>query len=116
MGIPILPPDVNSSELGFRPEAHCIRFALGSIKNVGEAVVHSVIAALQQQGRFSSFENFSQIGAGLLNKRVVESLIKAGALDSLGMKRAQMMATLGDTLQRNGRHKSKWPRVCGRGG
>src|ERR1700730_10285049 len=89
MGIQMLAPDVNCSELGFRPETHSVRFGLGSIKNVGESAARSILAARQQQGHFSSLEQLCHHNH--LNRSALESLIKSGSLDTLGWTRAQMM-------------------------
>ena len=86
MGIKILPPDVNISQLYFTPAGTDIRFGLLAIKNVGENAIRSIIDARQKQGNFKSiFEFCEQVDLRVVNKRVIESLIKAGALDSLGL-------------------------------
>jgi DNA polymerase-3 subunit alpha len=95
MGIGILSPDVNSSDLAFTPEGQNIRFGLTAIKNVGEAAIQSVLAARRELGRFDNIFQFCEhVDLRLLNKRVLESLVKAGALDSLGARRAQLMAVV----------------------
>jgi DNA polymerase-3 subunit alpha len=95
MNIPILPPDVNSSDLTFTPAGGSIRFGLTAIKNVGEAAIESVLAARRKLGRFDTLLQFCEnVDLRLLNKRVIESLIKAGAFDSLGGRRAQHMVVL----------------------
>jgi DNA polymerase-3 subunit alpha len=95
MGIRILPPDVNSSDLAFTPSGESIRFGLTAIKNVGEAAIDSVLTARWKLGRFDNLFQFCEnIDLRLLNKRVIESLLKAGALDSLGARRSQMVAVL----------------------
>jgi DNA polymerase-3 subunit alpha len=95
MGIKVLPPDVNSSDLAFTPREGSILFGLTAIKNVGEAAIDSVLTARWKLGRFDNLFQFCEnVDLRLLNKRVIESLIKAGALDSLGARRAQMMAVL----------------------
>ena len=100
MGIIILPPDVNSSDLAFTPREGNIRFGLTAIKNVGEAAIDSVLAARWKLGRFDNLFQFCEnVDLRLLNKRVIESLIKAGALDSLGAQRAQMMAVLDRAME-----------------
>ncbi len=104
MGINILPPDVNSSQHAFTPDGASIRFGLTAIKNVGEAAIQSVLAARERLGRFDSIFQFAEnVDLRLLNKRVIESLIKAGALDSLGARRAQMMAVLDRAMERGAR-------------
>jgi len=100
MGIGILPPDVNSSDLAFTPDGQDIRFGLTAIKNVGEAAIQSVLAARCELGRFDNIFQFCEhVDLRLLNKRVIESLIKAGALDSLGARRAQMMAVVDRAME-----------------
>jgi DNA polymerase-3 subunit alpha len=95
MNIPILPPDVNSSDLTFTPAGNSIRFGLTAIKNVGAAAIESVLAARRNLGRFDTLLQFCEnVDLRLLNKRVIESLIKAGAFDSLGARRSQHMAVL----------------------
>jgi DNA polymerase III subunit alpha len=85
MGITVLPPDVNESSLNFTPVGKDIRFGMGAIRNVGANVVHAMVAAREEKGHFSSFSDFLQkVPAVVCNKRTIESLIKAGAFDSLG--------------------------------
>ena len=88
MGIKVLPPDVNDSDFDFTPRGTDVRFGLSAIRNVGANVVDSIIAARRRVGRFSDFQDFiAKVDASVCNKRVVESLIKAGAFDSLGHTR-----------------------------
>ncbi len=95
MNINILPPDVNASDLTFTPAGSSIRFGLTAIKNVGAAAIESVVAARKELGRFDTLVQFCEnVDLRLLNKRVIESLIKAGAFDSLGARRSQHMAVL----------------------
>lgn len=106
MGIPILPPDVNSSELAFSPAGQSIRFGLTAIKNVGEAAIDSVLSARWKLGRFDSLHQFCEnVDLRLLNKRVIESLIKAGAMDSLGAGRSQMAAVLDRAMELGARRQ-----------
>jgi len=101
MGITVLPPDVNSSDLNFTPIGDSIRFGLAAIKNVGENTVKGILAARESLGRFSTFFQFCEsMDSRLLNKRVLESLVRAGALDGLGAHRAQMMAVIDRALER----------------
>ncbi len=103
MGIPILPPDVNSSDLVFTPSGESIRFGLTAIKNAGEAAIDSVLSARWKLGRFENVFQFCEnVDLRLLNKRVIESLIKAGALDSLGARRSQMMSVLDRAMELGG--------------
>ena len=100
MGIGILPPDVNSSDLVFTPAGNAIRFGLTAIKNVGPTAIESVLAARQKLGRFDNLVEFCEkVDLRLLNKRVLESLIKAGAFDSLGAKRTQLLAVLDRAME-----------------
>ena len=88
MGIKVLPPDVNDSLHQFTPVGSDIRFGLGAIRNVGENVVSSIIATRKSKGRFTSFNDFlAKVDLPVCNKRTIESLIKAGAFDSLGHSR-----------------------------
>jgi DNA polymerase-3 subunit alpha len=100
MGIAILPPDVNSSDLAFTPAGNAIRFGLTAIKNVGATAIESLMAARQKLGRFDNLVEFcEQVDLRLLNKRVLESLIKAGAFDSLGVRRTQLLAVLDRAME-----------------
>jgi DNA polymerase-3 subunit alpha len=89
MAITVLPPDVNESDSDFTPsDGKAIRYGLSAVRNVGEQVVEAIIAARREKGRFVDFFDFCEkVDIGVLNKRVIESLIKAGAFDSLGMPR-----------------------------
>ena len=99
MGITVLPPDVNESGMDFTPASRpgsgkerAIRYGLSGVRNVGEQVVESIIAARREKGRFTSFFDFcNKVDASVLNKRVLESLIKAGAFDALGHTRKGLM-------------------------
>lgn len=93
MGIEVLPPDINESNVTFTVSGSKIRFGLAAIKNVGKSAIVSIIKARKEKGRFISFTDFCQkTGNGELNKRAVESLIKAGAFDSIGCFRSQLLA------------------------
>jgi DNA polymerase-3 subunit alpha len=88
MGIKVLPPDVNDSDFDFTPRGTDIRFGLSAIRNVGGNVVDSIIATRRRIGRFADFHDFiAKVDAAVCNKRVVESLVKSGAFDSLGHTR-----------------------------
>src|SRR5579863_405241 len=101
MGITVLPPDVNSSDLDFTPVGEAIRFGLRAIKNVGENTVKGILDARAELGRFSSIYQFcDHIDTRLLNKRVLESLIKSGAMDSLGSRRSQMFAVIDRSVEK----------------
>jgi DNA polymerase-3 subunit alpha len=100
MGISILPPDVNSSDLAFTPDGQAIRFGLTAIKNVGTLAIESVLAARRKLGRFDNLMDFCEnVDLRLLNKRVLESLIRAGAFDSVGAHRAQLLAVLDRAME-----------------
>src|SRR5271167_4345590 len=100
MGIAVEPPDVNVSDAYFTPHGTAIRFGLAAVKNVGRNAIDSIIAARKELGRFQSiFEFCEKVDLRLLNKRVIESLIKSGAMDSLG-KRSQLMAILDRAMER----------------
>ena len=94
MGIAVEPPDINVSDANFTPHGQAIRFGLAAVKNVGHNAIDSIVAARKELGRFKSIYEFCEkVDLRLLNKRVLESLIKSGAMDSLG-RRAQLMAVL----------------------
>ncbi len=92
MGIKVLPPDVNTSEGRFTPVGEDIRFGLGAIRNVGNNVVAGIVAGRQEHGEASDFNEFlDHVPAVVCNKRVIESLIKAGAFDAMGHGRRSLM-------------------------
>jgi DNA polymerase-3 subunit alpha len=98
MNISILPPDVNESDLYFTPVGESIRFGLAAIKNVGENTAKAIRDSRLGAGEFTSlYDLCERIEARFLNKRVFESLIKSGALDSLG-PRESMLASVDDAL------------------
>ena len=100
MGIKVLPPDVNSSDWSFTPDNGCIRFGLGAIKNLGQGAVESIIQARKEVQKFSSlFEFCDKVNLSAVNRRAIESLIKAGALDGLEGSRAQQWAILDRALE-----------------
>ena len=101
MRIKILPPDVNESFANFTMVGKdSIRFGLGAVKNVGQGAIESVIEARKKDGPFRSLQEFCErTDSRLVNKKVLESLIKCGAFDSLGLKRSQMMAMLGKAME-----------------
>jgi DNA polymerase III subunit alpha len=100
MGIAVEPPDINVSDANFTPHGDSIRFGLAAVKNVGGNAIESIVAGRKQLGRFQSIFEFSEhVDLRLLNKRVLESLIKSGAMDSLG-QRARLMAVLDKAIER----------------
>jgi len=99
-GIIVLPPDVNSSLMDFTPVGEAIRFGLRAIRNVGENAVRGILEARQRVGRFSSLGQFCEVvDLRLLNRRLLESMIRAGAMDSFGARRAQLMAMIDPAIE-----------------
>ena len=97
--IPVLPPDINESDREFTVKGSDIRFGLVAVKNVGEGAIEAIIAERTENGRFSSLFDFCErVDLRKVNKRVAESLIKAGAFDSTTDRRSQMMAVLEEAL------------------
>jgi DNA polymerase-3 subunit alpha len=92
MGIRVLPPDVNASNAIFTAVGPDIRFGLAAVRNVGTAVVESIVAARSAKGAFTSFSDFlRKVPVNVCNKRVIESLVKAGAFDSFAHPRRGLM-------------------------
>jgi DNA polymerase-3 subunit alpha len=100
MGIAVEPPDINVSDANFTPHGPAIRFGLAAVKNVGGNAIESIVAARKKMGRdFKSFYEFcEEVDLRLLNKRVLESLIKSGAMDCFG-RRAQLMQALDTAIE-----------------
>jgi len=99
MGIKVLPPDVNESDALFTPRGTDIRFGLTAIRNVGANVVDQLVEARISQGRFADFADFlAKVPAQVCNKRTVESLIKAGAFDSLGHTRRGLLSVHAEAI------------------
>lgn len=95
MGIAILPPDVNASHNSFSVDGDAIRFGLAAVKNVGENAILNMVVARDKQGAFASLVDLcTRVDMRLVNKRVIESLIKCGAFDSFGARRSQLLAVL----------------------
>ena len=93
MGIKVLPPDVNDSDANYTPRGSDIRFGLAAVRNVGHNVVSSIVEARRAKGRFADFADFlAKVDQVVCNKRVIESLVKAGAFDSLGHTRRGLIA------------------------
>ena len=100
MGIAVEAPDINVSHANFTPHGAAIRFGLAAVKNVGGNAIESIVVARKKLGRFKSIYEFCEnVDLRLLNKRVLESLIKSGAMDSLG-RRAQLMTVLDRAMER----------------
>ena len=100
MGIAVEPPDINVSDANFTPHGPAIRFGLAAVKNVGGNAIESIVAGRKRLGRnFKSFYEFcEEVDLRLLNKRVLESLIKSGAMDGFG-RRAQLMQALDAAIE-----------------
>src|SRR3989454_265539 len=99
LGIKVLPPDVNESDQDFTVTQEGIRFGLAAIKNVGEGAIEAILEARKAQGPYVSFFDFChRVDIRKLNKRALECLIKAGAFDSTGARRAQLAAVLDRTV------------------
>ncbi len=99
MGIPVEPPNVNVSDAFFTPHENAIRFGLAAVKNVGRNAIESIVMARKEVGKFTSiFEFCEKVDLRMLNRRVLESLIKAGAMDDFGY-RAQLMAVLDKAME-----------------
>jgi DNA polymerase-3 subunit alpha len=109
MNIDILPPDVNESYSQFTvvedkkedsKYGQAIRFGLSAVKNVGGGAIDSIISMRNNEGRFKSLYHFCEhVNSRLVNRKVIESLIKCGAFDSLGLHRSQLMAILDKAME-----------------
>ncbi len=100
MGITVLPPDIHESSLYFTPVGDHIRFGLAAIKNVGENTAKGICEAREKRGKFRDlFEFCESLDTGLLNRRVLESLIKSGAMDSLPGNRASHWTDLDEAMK-----------------
>jgi len=103
-GIRVLAPDVNSSDWNFTPDGDAIRFGLGAVKNLGQNAVEAILKARAEVGRFRSLFQFCEtVDLSALNRRMIESLIRAGAMDSLPGSRAQLMAAVETAIERGQR-------------
>ena len=99
MGLAVEPPEINVSDANFTPHGAAIRFGLAAVKNVGHNAIESIVAGRAKLGSYTSIYQFCEnVDLRLLNKRVLESLIKSGAMDSLG-RRAQLMAVLDKAME-----------------
>jgi DNA polymerase III subunit alpha len=113
LGIPILPPDANASQLAFTVEKAGVRFGLTAVRNVGDGAVQSILGVRRELGRIGSLYTLCEhCDLRLVNKRVLESLIKAGALDSLmpegtraAAGRARLFAAVDRAIENGGRHQ-----------
>ncbi len=104
MGIQVLPPDVNESVDTFTVAGNAIRFGLAAVKNVGGGAVEAVLRARDESGAFTSLADLvARVDTRVVNRRVLESLIKAGAFDSLGRPRAALLQEVDAVLAGAGR-------------
>ncbi len=100
-GLVMLPPDVNLSGYRFVPvDEKTIRYGLGAVKGTGESAIAAIIKARDQGGPFTDLFDFChRVDKRIVNRRVVESLIRAGAFDSLNSHRAALLASVGIALE-----------------
>jgi len=99
MGIEVLPPDINESVMDFRGVGDRIRFGLNAVKNVGENAIRNILEARQKDGPFHDLFDFCErVDLGAVNGRAIESLIKSGALDSIGPSRRGMLQALAQAM------------------
>lgn len=108
MGIEILPPDVNSSEADFYPQGNAVVFGLNAIKNVGLKAAENIAAERKEEGEFESLFDFvKRVDLRLVNRKVIESLVKAGAMDRLPGTRAQKFESVDSALQFGQRYQAQ---------
>src|SRR3954447_7726791 len=99
MGIKVLPPDVNASTMRFTPVSDDIRFGLSAVRNVGVNVVDSIMRCRKEKGAYTDFYDYlRKVDQVACNKKTIESLIKAGAFDSLGHTRKGLLAVHADAI------------------
>lgn len=99
MGIPILPPDINESQVDFAVVGESIRFGLAAVKNVGVKAVEAIVHEKEREGPFKSLIEFCRrVDKAKVNKRVLEGLIQCGAFDFTGVFRSRLFASLNDAL------------------
>ncbi len=115
MGITVMPPDVNSSDWNFTPAGDSIRFGLGAVKNLGQSAVEPIRTAREETGAFKSLYRFCEaVDISSINRRMIESLIKAGAMDTLEGTRAQKFAIVEGAMESGQR---AWKdKISGQGG
>ncbi len=100
LGLPLLPPDVNRSEVTFCVEDGAVRYALAAVKGVGAAAMDSLVAERRAGGRFTSLSDLAhRLDSRSINKRIMESLVRAGALDSLESDRARLFQGIESVLR-----------------
>ncbi len=106
IGIRILPPDINSSEGSFSVENGCIRYGLAAVKGIGRPVMDAIAAERKAGGKFSNLRDFcSRLSGKEVNKRTLENFIKAGAFDSMGATRKQLMQVYGQVMDQVSQEK-----------
>jgi len=98
MGIKVLPPDINTSNMHFSVDGEHIRFGLAAIKGVGETAASSIIAIRKEHGKFQSFLNFCELAGKCVNTRILDAFSRTGAFDSFGLRRSQLVATIDQTM------------------
>lgn len=99
MGIKILPPDVNESFANFTVVGDSIRFGLAAVKNVGQGAIESIIETRKKHDKFKTIYDFTEkVDSRLVNRKVIESLIRCGAMDSLGLFRSQLSSMIDKAL------------------
>ncbi len=99
LGIEVLPPDINESHVNFTVVGNKIRFGLAAVKNVGRGAIETIIETREREGLFRSFQDFcDRVDHRQVTKRVLESLIKSGAADSVGSSRAWLLQTLDSSV------------------
>lgn len=114
-GIELLPPDVNSSQEGFTPVGGAIRFGLAAIKGIGSSAVQLILNAREEGGAFRSIFDFAErVDQRAVNRRVLESLVKAGAFDTQSPNRAALLAVLDRAIESGA--KAQQDRISGQGG
>jgi len=107
MGLNILPPDINASVYRFEVENGHIRYGLGAVKGAGEGVIENIVTVRQRVGRFESLTGLlRELDLGKLNKRTMETLIRAGVLDGISDNRAAVMQALPDAWAAAERHQA----------
>lgn len=106
MGIPLVPPDINRSAVRFTTDGTSIHFALAAVKNVGSTAMSRILQEREQNGVFRSFGDFLKRTEGLqINRKMLESLIKASAFSSFGVPRSQLLAVLDTVLNSQQRER-----------
>jgi DNA polymerase-3 subunit alpha len=112
-GIEVLPPDINESRADFTVVGEKVRFGMAAVKNVGEKAVEVILESREREGGFKSLFDFCRrVDLSAVNRRVLESLIKCGAFDSMAVSRARMMAALDEAMKggqayQRGRHSDQ---------